>query len=104
LKIAVKLQLTTERDERDEAGEPTGARAAAISDRNPSSGRPAAAWHSEAVPRGRTGQQGSSDRRGRRRCSRIAGRGPGGAEAGGRGGGASAPGKRRRGAAVSRSR
>ena len=82
MKIAVKLQLTTERDERDEAGEPTGARAAAISGRNPSSGRPAAAWHSEAVPRGRTGQQGSSDRRGRRRCSRIAGWGRGGRRTG----------------------
>ena len=72
----MKLQLTTERDERDEAGEPTGARAAAISGRNPSSGRPAAAWHSNARPGGRAGQQRPAraeevqqdSRKGPRRC------------------------------------
>jgi len=50
-------------------------------------------------------EQGSSDRRGRRRCSRIAGRGRGGKEGGGRarGGGASAPGKKRRGGQVANS-
>jgi hypothetical protein len=53
----VKLELTTEGDERDEDGEPTGALAAAIFGRNPSSGRPAAAWLSEARPRGRAGRR-----------------------------------------------
>ena len=55
LKREVKLELTNEWDDRDEDGELNGALAAAIFEQNPSSGRPAAAWHSEARPRGRAG-------------------------------------------------
>ena len=51
------MELITEQDERDEDGELTGVRAAGISGRNPSSGRPAAAWHYEAGPRGRAGSK-----------------------------------------------
>ena len=57
LKREVKLELTTEWDERYDDGEPAGAVALAIFGRNPSSGRPAAAWHSEAGPRGRAGSR-----------------------------------------------
>ena len=57
MKREEKLELTTESDERDEDGEPTGALAAATFGRNPSSGRPAAAWHSNARPGGRAGSR-----------------------------------------------
>ena len=69
--------------------------ALAIFGRNPSSGRPAAAWHSEARPRRRAGSREAATDEG----GRGAGQQKGAAEVGGRprggGAGALAPGKRR---------
>ena len=79
----MKLELTNEWDDRDEDGESNGALAAVIFGRNPSSGCPAAAWHSEARPRGGAGSRAAATCAGRRRCSRPVERGHGDAEAGG---------------------
>ena len=93
LKREVKLELTNEWDDRDEDGESNGALAAVIFGRNPSSGCPAAAWHSETRPRGRAGAGKQQPMRAKEVQQE------GAAEAGGRarGGDASAPGKMRRG-------